>query len=96
MKNGTDPLKADVLKIDSPNSPIILDGVIKSAPVLRGTLSTGGIIEGFENNAAERDAVVSVLNSRWFGGLKGPVVEAWHGAGTSKSAAEPSASGPSR
>lgn len=76
---------------------IILGGVIKSAPVLRATLSTGGIIEGFENNVAECDAVVMVLNyGLLWGGLKGPVVEEWHGAGSSRAAAEHSASGPSR
>jgi len=42
---------------------IILDGVIQSAPVLRATLSTGGIIEGYRDNVRERDEVVTILNS---------------------------------
>ncbi len=42
---------------------IILDGTIQSAPSLRATLSTGGIIEGYRNNIRERDEVVTILNS---------------------------------
>ncbi len=42
---------------------IILDGVIQSAPALRATLSTGGIIEGYRNNIRTRDEVVTILNS---------------------------------
>jgi len=42
---------------------IILDGEIKSAPVLRATLSSRGMIEGYRNNVRERDEVVTVLNS---------------------------------
>jgi len=41
---------------------IILDGTIQSAPVLRATLSTGGIIEGY-GDLRERNEVVTVLNS---------------------------------
>jgi len=41
---------------------IILDGVIQSAPSLRATLSTGGIIEGY-NKPHEMEEVVTVLNS---------------------------------
>jgi len=41
---------------------IILDGVIQSAPSLRATLSTGGIIEGYKNRQ-ELEDVVNVLNS---------------------------------
>ena len=41
---------------------IILDGVIQSAPSLRATLSTGGIIEGYKNRR-ELEEVVTVLNS---------------------------------
>jgi len=41
---------------------IILDGVIQSAPSLRATLSTGGIIEGY-NKPNEMEEVVTVLNS---------------------------------
>ncbi len=41
---------------------ILLDGVIQSAPVLRATLSSGGIIEGYDT-LRERDEVVTVLNS---------------------------------
>ncbi|MCX5672453.1 MAG: protein translocase subunit SecD [Planctomycetota bacterium] len=42
---------------------IILDGVIQSAPTLKATLSTGGIIEGYRNNIRERDEVVTILRS---------------------------------
>ena len=42
---------------------ILLDGVIQSAPALRATLSTGGIIEGYRNNIRTRDEVVTILNS---------------------------------
>ena len=42
---------------------IILDGTVQSAPVLRATLSTGGIIEGYRDNIRERDEVVTILNS---------------------------------
>jgi len=42
---------------------IILDGVIQSAPVLRATLSTSGIIEGYRGRPRERDEVVTILNS---------------------------------
>ena len=42
---------------------IILDGVVQSAPALRATLSTGGIIEGYRNKIRERDEVVTILNS---------------------------------
>ena len=42
---------------------IVLDGTVQSAPVLRATLSTGGIIEGYRNNIRERDEVVTILNS---------------------------------
>ena len=42
---------------------IILDGVIQSAPVLRATLSTGGIIEGYRDKMRERDDVVAILNA---------------------------------
>ena len=42
---------------------IILDGTVQSAPALRATLSTGGIIEGYRNNIRERDEVVTILNS---------------------------------
>jgi SecD/SecF fusion protein len=41
---------------------IILDGVIQSAPSLKATLSTGGIIEGYKNRR-ELEEVVTVLNS---------------------------------
>ncbi len=41
---------------------IILDGVIQSAPVLRDTLSTGGMISGY-NRVRERNEVITVLNS---------------------------------
>jgi len=41
---------------------IILDGTIQSAPVLKATLSTGGIIEGY-GDLRERNDVVTVLNS---------------------------------
>ena len=41
---------------------IILDGAIQSAPSLRATLSTGGIIEGYKNGQ-ELEEVVTVLNS---------------------------------
>jgi SecD/SecF fusion protein len=41
---------------------IILDGVIQSAPALRATLSTGGIIEGYKDQR-ELEEVVTVLNS---------------------------------
>ncbi|MFO8015186.1 MAG: protein translocase subunit SecD [Phycisphaerae bacterium] len=41
---------------------ILLDGVIQSAPVLKATLSSGGIIEGYDT-LRERDEVVTVLNS---------------------------------
>ncbi|KPK44787.1 MAG: hypothetical protein AMK72_11650 [Planctomycetes bacterium SM23_25] len=42
---------------------ILLDGVIQSAPALRATLSTGGIIEGYRNDIRTRDEVVTILNS---------------------------------
>ena len=42
---------------------IIFDGTIQSGPVLKATLSTGGIIEGYRNNVRERDEVVTILNS---------------------------------
>ena len=42
---------------------IILDGRIQSAPVLRATLSTGGVIEGYRNNIRERDEVLAILGS---------------------------------
>ena len=42
---------------------IILDGRIQSAPSLRATLSTGGIIEGYRNDIRTRDEVVTILNS---------------------------------
>ncbi|MBE3135625.1 MAG: protein translocase subunit SecD, partial [Acidobacteria bacterium] len=42
---------------------IILDGTVQSAPSLRATLSTGGLIEGYRNNIRERDEVVTILNS---------------------------------
>ncbi|MCX5683082.1 MAG: protein translocase subunit SecD [Planctomycetota bacterium] len=41
---------------------ILLDGTIQSAPSLRATLSTGGIIEGY-NKPQELEEVVTVLNS---------------------------------
>jgi SecD/SecF fusion protein len=41
---------------------ILLDGVIQSAPSLNATLSTGGIIEGY-NKTQELEEVVTVLNS---------------------------------
>jgi preprotein translocase subunit SecD len=41
---------------------IILDDVIQTSPVLRATLSDGGIIEGY-NGAWEAEEVVTVLNS---------------------------------
>ena len=41
---------------------ILLDGVVQSAPSLRATLSTGGIVEGY-GTLRERDEVVTVLNS---------------------------------
>jgi SecD/SecF fusion protein len=41
---------------------IILDGVIQSAPSLEDTLSTGGIIRGY-NKPQELEEVVTVLNS---------------------------------
>ena len=54
---------------------IILDGVVESAPVLRTTLSTSGIIEGYQN-IRERDDIVSILNSGQLGTRLGePVAE---------------------
>lgn len=54
---------------------IILDGVVESAPVLRTTLSTSGIIEGYQN-IRERDDIVSILNSGQLGIRLGePVAE---------------------
>jgi len=41
---------------------ILLDGAIQSAPSLRATLSTGGIIEGY-TKTQELEEVVTVLNS---------------------------------
>ncbi len=41
---------------------IILDGVVQTAPVLRATLSTGGIIEGYKTRR-ELEEVVTILNS---------------------------------
>jgi len=41
---------------------IILDGVIQSAPSLEDTLSTGGIIRGYDT-VRTRDEVVTILNS---------------------------------
>jgi preprotein translocase subunit SecD len=41
---------------------IILDGEIQSAPVVRATLSTSGIIEGYET-LRERDEIVDILRA---------------------------------
>jgi preprotein translocase subunit SecD len=58
------------------NVAIILDGEIQSAPTLRATLSTGGIIEGYRGNPGERDLVVRILNSGDLGARLGePVSE---------------------
>jgi len=46
---------------------IILDGRIQSAPVLKATLSTGGIIEGYRNKVRERDEVVDILDAGCLG-----------------------------
>ena len=55
---------------------IILDGTIQSAPVLRATLSSGGIIEGYRNRQRERDEVVTILNSgQLAASLGNPVTE---------------------
>jgi preprotein translocase subunit SecD len=55
---------------------IILDGVIQSAPVLRATLSSGGIIEGYKNNVRERDEILAALQAGDLGvDLGDPVVD---------------------
>ncbi len=41
---------------------ILLDGTVQSAPILRATLSSGGIIEGYDK-VWERDEVITILNS---------------------------------
>ena len=60
---------------------VILDGVIQSAPALRTTLSTGGIIEGYKDRQEVED-VVSILNSGELGCRLGdPVREEPFGPG---------------
>jgi len=55
---------------------IILDGEIQSAPTMRATLSTSGIIEGYRGNRGERDLVVRILSSGDLGARLGePVSE---------------------
>ena len=62
------------------NLAIILDGEIQSAPTLRATLSTGGIIEGYRDNPGESDLVVKILNSGDLGVRLGePVSEETYG-----------------
>jgi hypothetical protein len=53
---------------------MIVDGVIQSAPVLRGTLSTGGIIEGY-NSEAEAAEVAAILSAGELPALAPPRIE---------------------
>jgi preprotein translocase subunit SecD len=60
---------------------VILDGVIESAPMLMATLSTAGIIEGFESRQ-ELEEIVSILKSGELGCRLGdPVREEPFGPG---------------
>jgi hypothetical protein len=60
---------------------VILDGVVQSAPILKATLSTAGIIEGYENQQ-ELEEVVSILKSGELGcRLGAPVREEPFGPG---------------
>jgi SecD/SecF fusion protein len=55
---------------------IILDGVIQTAPVLKATLSGGGIIEGYKSQR-EMEEVVTVLNSGQLAASLGDPVSEW-------------------
>jgi len=60
---------------------VILDGVIQSAPSLRATLSTAGVIEGYRDRQEQED-IVSILNSGELGCRLGdPVREDLFGPG---------------
>lgn len=60
---------------------VILDGVIQSAPCLKATLSTAGVIEGYKDRQEQED-IVSILNSGELGCRLGdPVREESFGPG---------------